>query len=75
VQRSYSDSAQTTAGLVGLLFCAAFGAMECKKCGKLKLSEFPTPVQAKIVFWSLVMVIGAIALLGFVLALLFHDQH
>ena len=71
VSRGYSSGAQVAAGLVGALFYAAFGAFECKKCGKIPRSEFPSDVQAKMAVGTLIMVlvaigiaIGAIALLG-----------
>jgi len=35
VSRAYGGSAQMAAGPVGALFCAAFGAFQCKKCSKI----------------------------------------
>ena len=71
VSREYSGSAQAAAGLVGALFYAAFGAFECKKCGKIPRSEFPSSIQTKMTIETLLMIlaaigvaIGAIALLG-----------
>ena len=61
VQRGYSSSAQATAGLVGALFYAAFGAFECKKCGKIARSEFPAEVQSKMAVVTLLLIVGAIA--------------
>jgi hypothetical protein len=62
VQRGYSNSAQATAGLVGALFYAAFGAFECKKCGKIARSEFPPEVRSKMAVVTFLLVIGALAI-------------
>jgi len=51
------------AGLVGALFYAAFGAMQCKQCGKIPRSEFPSEVQAKLALSTATMIIGAVVLL------------
>lgn len=61
VQRGFSNSAQATAGIVGTLFYAAFGAFECKKCGKIPRSEFPAEVRSKMAGVTLLLIIGAIA--------------
>ena len=63
VQRGYSGGAQMAAGLVGALFYAAFGAFQCKKCGKIAKSEFPADDRNKMALGTSVMVIAAIALL------------
>lgn len=62
VSRGYSASAQSSAGLFGALFYAAFGAFGCKNCGKLPRSEFPGNVQAKMALGSLMIVLVAIAI-------------
>jgi hypothetical protein len=51
------------AGLVGALFYAAFGAFQCKKCGKIAKREFPAEDRNKMMLGTFVMVIAAIALL------------
>lgn len=60
VQRGYSSGAQMTAGLVGALFYAAFGAFQCKKCGKIPRSEFPGEDRSKMALGSVIMVVIAI---------------
>ena len=62
VQRGNSNTAQMSAGLVGALFYAAFGALQCTKCGKLKRSEFPAEDRSK-------MLVGSLALIGVAIAL------
>ncbi len=62
VQRGYSSSAQATAGLVGALFYAAFGAFQCKKCGKIAGSEFPPEVRGKMMMMSLVLIASAVVI-------------
>jgi hypothetical protein len=59
IQRGYSGSAQVTAGLVGALFYAAFGAFECKKCGKISHSEFSPEVRVRITVGSLALIATA----------------
>ena len=63
VQRGYSGSAQLAAGLVGALFYAAFGAFQCKSCGKIARDEFPPEVRTKMTLMSLVLIAGAVAIL------------
>ena len=75
VQRGHSKGVQMAGGLVGALFYAAFGPLECKKCGKIPISEFPANVRGKIRSTSIVMVISAIALLVLVIWLLIKLQH
>lgn len=62
--------ASAAAGLVGALFYAAFGAFQCKKCGKIPRREFPSEVRAKMATGSLVMILAAIALFGGVIWLI-----
>ena len=62
VKRGHSGGAQAAAGLVGALFCSAFGSFVCKKCGKIPRKEFPAEIQSKMATGSIVMVIAAIAL-------------
>jgi hypothetical protein len=50
------------AGLVGALIYAAFGAFECKKCGKVPRSEFPSDIQIKMALGTLAMVTIAVAI-------------
>lgn len=61
VQRGYSASAQNTAGLVGALFYAAFGAFECGECGKIARSEFPPQDRTRMMFGSVLFVFFALA--------------
>ena len=63
VQRGNSSGVQAAAGLVGALFYAAFGSFQCKKCGKIARSEFPSEDRSKMTTNSILMVVGAIALL------------
>jgi predicted RNA-binding Zn-ribbon protein involved in translation (DUF1610 family) len=67
VQRGHSTGAQAAAGLVGALFYAAFGAFQCEKCGKIPRSEFSPEDQSKMTMGSVMMVVGAIAVLIVVL--------
>ena len=62
VQRGYSGKAQISAGLIGALFYAAFGAFQCKKCGKLSRDEFSEEDRRKMFLGSVVLVLGAIVL-------------
>jgi len=57
-------------GLVGALFYAAFGAFQCKKCGKIPGSEFPPEDRSKMRIGSLMLVGGAILLFAAVIAIL-----
>ncbi|MBN2191102.1 MAG: hypothetical protein JW728_07840 [Candidatus Aureabacteria bacterium] len=70
VQRGYSGGAQATAGLVGALFYAAFGAFECKSCGKIARNEFPPEDRKKILLGSMLLVVSAIAVTIGLIALL-----
>ena len=60
VDRGFSSGAIATAGLVGGLFYSAFGAFQCKKCGKIARSEFPKELRRKIAGETLLLVLGAI---------------
>ena len=70
VQRGYSGTAQATAGLVGALFYAAFGAFECKTCGKIGRNEFPVEVRNKMAVTTLVLTVCAIVVAVGVILLL-----
>lgn len=70
VSRGYSGSAQATAGLVGALFYAAFGAFECRKCGKIPKNMFPQDVQAKMTLGSFIMAVVAIGIAAGLFALM-----
>jgi predicted RNA-binding Zn-ribbon protein involved in translation (DUF1610 family) len=72
VQRGTSSSAQVAAGLIGALFYAAFGAFQCKKCGKIEKHEFPAEDRSKMAVGSTVMVIGAIILAVALIAFLVY---
>jgi len=74
VQLGYSGTAQITAGLVGALFYAAFGAFQCKKCGKIPRSEFPPEVRNKMTMMSLVLVASAVAIGGVILYFLSNSK-
>jgi hypothetical protein len=63
VSRAYSSKAQMAAGLVGAMFYAAFGALQCKTCGKIPRSEFPTEVQTRLALTTTALIVGAVALL------------
>jgi hypothetical protein len=57
-------------GLVAAMFYAAFGAMNCKTCGKIPRSEFPSEVQTRLALTTVALIVGAIALLIVCIALL-----
>jgi hypothetical protein len=59
-----------TAGLVGALFYAAFGSLQCKQCGKIPRTEFSPEVQGKLMAQTTAMVVGAVALLILFIAIL-----
>lgn len=67
VQRGYSGRAQMAAGLVGAAFYAAFGAFQCKKCGKIARSEFPPEVRAKMAAGTFALIICGVALVAVVI--------
>jgi len=62
VQHGSHSSAALAVGLIGSLLMAAFGAFECKKCGKIPQSEFPPEVRSKIMMGSVGMAVGAVVL-------------
>ena len=62
VQRGYSPTAQVAAAIVGALFYSAFGAFQCKTCGKLKRAEFSTEDQSKMLFRSAALIVAGIAI-------------
>jgi hypothetical protein len=72
VSRGYSSTAQMAGGLVGALFYAAFGSFECRNCGKIATSEFPPEVRDKITRDSILLAVGAMALLIVVILLFWH---
>jgi len=61
VQRGFSRTAHMSGGLVFSMFYAAFGAFECKKCGKIVRNEFPEEIRKKIIRMNMLLVLGAIA--------------
>jgi hypothetical protein len=63
VQRGYSGKAQMAAGLVGAAFYAAFGAFNCKKCGRIPRSEFPPEVRTKMAMGTFLLIVVGVALL------------
>jgi hypothetical protein len=50
-------------GVVGALLAAAFGGFSCKQCGPIPKAEFPPDVQQKITTSTVLLVLGAIAVL------------
>jgi hypothetical protein len=70
VQRATSNTAGVAAGLVGMLFYAAFGSFQCQKCGQIPRSEFPPEMQAKMMRGSIILVVVALALSAFVIWLI-----
>ncbi len=70
VSRAYSSTAQITAGLVGALFYAAFGSMQCKQCGKIPRSEFPPEVRTRLTLTTVAMIVGGVVLLVLCIGLL-----
>jgi hypothetical protein len=62
VQRGYSKKAQVAAGLVGALFYAAFGPLQCQHCGEIPRDEFPTTDRTKMASMTFLMVAGGVAL-------------
>ncbi|PLX08738.1 MAG: hypothetical protein C0596_05395 [Marinilabiliales bacterium] len=67
VKRGYNKTAWRVGGLVALLFIAAFGSFQCEKCGKISQSEFPPDVKHRNNIMSVLMIIGAIALIVLVI--------
>lgn len=69
-QRSSSRTAQAAGGLVGALLYMAFAGFNCVKCGALERASFPDEVRSKMMLNSVLMIVGAIALLIAVVALI-----
>jgi len=70
VQRGSSAGAGYAGGLVGMLIYAAFGAFQCKKCGKIPKKEFPAEDRKKMMVGSLVMIgVALLLLVGVVIVL------
>lgn len=69
-QRGSGRVAQQAAGLVGLLVYMAFAGYSCAKCGKIERAQFPPEVRATMTRNSVLMVLGAVALLGLVVVVL-----
>lgn len=69
-ERGSGRVAQQAAGLVGLLVHAAFAGYSCAKCGKIAKAQFPPEVQATMTRNSILLVLGAVALLGLVVVVL-----
>lgn len=70
VSRAYSTTAQMAGGLVAAMFYAAFGALQCKSCGKIPRSEFPREVQTRLTLTTAALIVGAVVLLVVCIALL-----
>jgi len=70
IHRGYSESAQKTAGLVGILFYMAFGAFVCKNCGKIARSEFSAADKTKMTVGSIIMIILALVIGVFIFMLI-----
>lgn len=70
VQRGSSTAATAGAGLVGALFYAAFGSLQCPKCGKIARREFPPEERTKMLLGSMAMVAGALVILAIVVWLI-----
>jgi predicted RNA-binding Zn-ribbon protein involved in translation (DUF1610 family) len=62
VERGNSGTAQMTAGLIGALFYAAFGAFQCKNCGELSRDEFSEEDRKKMFYGSMGFVLAAVVL-------------
>lgn len=69
VKRNYNRTSWRVGGLVGILLVAAFGSFNCEKCGKISQSEFSPEVRNKMRGMSALMVVGAIALVILVVAI------
>jgi endogenous inhibitor of DNA gyrase (YacG/DUF329 family) len=64
VSRIYDRGSQEAAGLIGLLLVAAFGPFDCKRCGSLDFGEFPASARVQMVLGSVVLLVGALALVA-----------
>ncbi len=63
VHRAKSEGAQRWFGLIGLMLYAAFGPMECDRCGEMRRREFPFQDQVRMLF-------GTLSLIGFAIVVL-----
>lgn len=63
-ERGSGRVAQQAAGLVGLLLYTAFAGYSCAKCGKIDRAQFPPEVRAKMTRNTILLVLGALALLA-----------
>ncbi|MHC4916333.1 MAG: hypothetical protein ACYTGB_12660 [Planctomycetota bacterium] len=70
VSRSSNRAAGLGGGLVGILLAAAFGALQCQKCGKIPKKEFPPEDRKKMMMGSVIMVVVALVLLAIVVVAL-----
>jgi len=64
VSRTHSAGAQQAAGLVGALVFAAFAPFTCKACGKISRAEFAAEHRATMTRNSVLLGVGALALLA-----------
>ncbi|PZR17576.1 MAG: hypothetical protein DI536_04485 [Archangium gephyra] len=55
---------------MGALLYMAFAGFNCVKCGALERASFPDEVRSKMMLNSVLMIVGAIALLIAVVALI-----
>lgn len=62
VSRAYSGGAQVAAGLVGALFYAAFGAFECRACGKIPRREFAPEARTKMALGTVAFALAALGI-------------
>jgi len=63
VKKGYSGVARVAGGVMGNLFYAAFGSLQCAKCGKLARREFPQEARREMTMQTLLLVIPAVVLL------------
>jgi hypothetical protein len=70
VQRGTSTTAGIAGGAIGALLYSAFGSFQCKQCGPIPRSEFPSEVRRQMTMGSVGIVVGALALLIALLAIL-----
>ena len=70
VQRGSNIAAGAAGGAVGALLYSAFGSFQCKKCGPITRSEFPTDVRRQMTLGSIAIVVIAVVLFVAVIALL-----
>lgn len=70
VTRAQHGAVARQFGLVGALIGMAAAGFECASCGKIEKSEFPPDVRSQMGRGSIMMVVGAIFVLGALIALL-----